>query len=243
VPNIGVPYSTADGIPIGMSSIGFEFRASPASANQHQIRLIARDGMSRGATAYSVTNGSPVISGVSASTVTQINTEIAAGRTVYAMSGTLANVAPDSKAFADGAVVISATGTTVTLDRNAVTTNVSVNMRFVYAAEIGIFSASAWIDVGPSNGGLNRQYDVVIENLGNGTANLYCVSWFNSISPPLHSRVPIATLNTGVPSTARSVMVNSSGVEAHVITNGVNAPPNTTSNSFTIFNIVTKIGI
>jgi hypothetical protein len=242
VPNIGVPYSTADGIPIGMSSIGFEFRANPASVNQHQIRLIARDGMSRSGAGYSLTNGSPVISGLSAAFVTQINTEIAAGRTVYVMSGTIPNLAPDSKAFADGAVVISATGTTATLDRNALVTS-SVPLRFVYAAEIGTFSASAWVNVGPSNGGLNRQYDAVIENLGNGTANLYCVSWYQSISPPLHSRVPIATLNTGVPSTTRNVTTNASGVEAHVITNGVNAPTTTTSNSVTIFNIVTKIGI
>jgi hypothetical protein len=242
VTNIGVPYNGADGIPMGMSSIGFEFRANPASPNQHQIRLIARDGISKHGSTYSLTNGSPIISGLSTSAVNAIAAEIAAGRTVYAMSGTLSNVAPDSKGFSDGAVVISATGTTVTLDRNAVTTNASVQIRFVFAAEAGTFAASSWVNVGPI-GSLNRQYDAVIENLGNGTANLYCVGWSSDIIPPLQTRVPIATLNTGVPATLRNVVVGSQALEAHLITNGVNAPPNTTANSTTIFNAITKIGI
>lgn len=242
--NLGIPYSNAsEAISIGVPTIAFEFRPDPVANSRHQIRLIARNGSSRHAGSFSVTTGSPIISNVSTFAVNAIAAELAAGRTVFAMSGMVGNISPDSRAFADEAVVIAASGTTVTINRNSLITSSSLQIRFVYAAEIGNFSSTQWVNIGPNNGSLNRQYEVVLENLGNGIANLYAVGWDSVASaPPLQVRTPIASLNTGVPSTSLGLMVNSSGVEACVISDGVTPSPSSTTNSTLFFNTITKVG-
>lgn len=244
--SVGLPFSKQDPVPIGMATIGFEFRPNPTTLAQHQIRLIARDGFSRASANYTFVAASPVVTGATNATtlssVALIQAELTAGRVVRAVSYYHANVGYASSIIPDDTIVLSTSGYTITLSNNAVQAG-SYGLRFVFEAEIGTLGVSDWYNVG-SSAGLSRQYDVIVENSGTGIANLYAQSWDGQgDSAVSHSRTPIATLTTGVPTNSRSLLVNSSAVEMHVITDGINAPTNTTSNHVVVFNTYTFAGL
>ena len=244
--SVGLPFSKQDPVPIGMATIGFEFRPNPTTLAQHQIRLIARNGSTQQSQNYSFVAGSDQVVGSAAASLTaiaQAQTELAAGRVVYALSAYHSGVGTEAKIVPDGTTILATSGgNTLTLSTPAVRTG-SYSLRFVFAADIGTLGVSDWYNVG-SSGGLSRQYDVVLENTGTGVANLYAQSWEGqSDSAVSQNRTPLATLTTGVPFTYRPLVVNASSVEMHVITDGVNAPAAVQSNYVLVFNTFTFAGL
>src|SRR5690606_4703515 len=96
-----------------------------------------------------------------------------------------------------------------------------------YSGVAGTYGTSSWVNLGPSTTSLVGKIAFVLENLGNGTVNLYA-SYFNGAAHFVSSgfgghvsKTPIATLTTGVPTHGQAVAGGWGSIMALLTNDGV----------------------
>jgi hypothetical protein len=237
-----------DPIPAGASAIGIEHRVKPDTLGQHQIRLVARDGTSTSLGNVTTTLSSLTIpvAGLGSVASSAISGDISSG--LFPMVYFNNSTSFPHFAYPNGTQITGFLGGSTNVTGLIATTGASLagshGARLVRTSSSGALVSSNWIDYfADSAGNLGRSYDVVVENLGNGTSNMYVQACDIGTTTRFsrHNRAtPTATI-TGSPTGSRVFGNNTNNIEAHCTANFINAPTTTTQNSVYTYPIVTWI--
>ena len=236
-----MPVASADPIPPGAAAIGIEHRVKPDTLFTHQLRLIARSGVT-----YNITSPTYTVGSLSATTTfTQAvvdnikNNYLALG--AYPKIYTISTTTFPFNTVPDGTNLTNISTTAIELSTAGRIAGAHAT-RIVLPDQAGILQATPWLDYFGNISSLNKTYDVVLENRGNGTANMYVRNWqSNAENPTRHDRTtPAATLTT-CPSASYSSGINSNQIVFQLINDGVTTPVFSTSNSMFIYPTVSWI--
>ena len=176
-----------------------------------------------------------------ATTVSTYMQQITAGNYPKLYVNNVTSPAP-FKAVPDGTNIVNITTAAIQLSTAAVIAG-SHNARGVTPGNEGILRTSPWVNYQGDSSSAARGYDVVLENLGTGVANMY-VSSYSTTAVTRPTRIsrytPAATL-TGCPTGTKQLFTNSNGIEFHLISDGVTGPTSNTANSMQILPTITWI--
>ena len=239
---LGIPVASADPIPPGAAAIGIEHRVKPNTIFTHQLRLIARSGVTYNNTSPTYTVGS--LSATTTSTQAVVdnikNNYLALG--LYPKIYTTSTATFPFNTVPDGTNLTNISTTAIELSTAGRIAGAHIT-RIVLPGQEGILQATPWLNYFGDLNSLNKTYDVVLENRGNGTANMYVRNWLPAVeNPTRHDRTtPAATLTT-CPSASYSSGVNSNQIMFQLINDGVTAPAFSTSNNMYIYPTVSWTG-